>query len=68
MKLQITKSDKGTQLGFFYMRRKEWQFGETKCNVWFGHRLGIIVWDGAEWSKYEEWQPQSIIEERITGS
>ena len=66
--MKISKSDKETCLGFFYMRKKGWEFGETKCNVWFGHRLGIIVWDGAEWSKYEEWQPQSIIEERITGS
>jgi hypothetical protein len=66
--MKIQKSDKGTQLGFFYLRRKEWEFSEVKCNVWFGHRLGIIVWDGAEWSLYNEWQPQSMIEERITGS
>lgn len=66
--MKISKSDKETQLGFFYMRKKNQQSGEVKCNVWFGHRLGIVVWDGAEWSKYEDWQAQSIIDERITGS
>jgi hypothetical protein len=65
--MKINKDDKRTCIGFFYMTKKTWEFGEVKCNVWTGPK-GVIVWDGKEWSMYSEWKNVVLIDERISGS
>lgn len=65
--MKISKDDKRCHLGFFYMTKKDKEFGEIKCSVWTGPR-GVIVWDGAAWSMYSEWKNVVLIDERITGS
>jgi len=58
---KITRDDKHTQLGFFYLRPTYWEWGEVKCNVWWSPRLGIIVWNGADWHPYEDFHPHALI-------
>ena len=65
--MKISKEDKRTHLGFFYMTKKSREFGEIKCSVWVGPK-GVIVWSGSEWSLYSEWKSVTLIDERISGS
>ena len=61
MTLRITRDDKQTCLGFFYLRPTYWEWGEVKCHVWHGPK-GIIVWNGADWHPYEDFHPHALIE------
>jgi len=61
MTFKISLDDKQTHLGFFYLRPTYWEWGETKCDVWWGPRLGVIVWNGVDWHPYADFHPHTNI-------